>query len=139
MRIGKFEQAIRNRRRQFDLSQGEVAQELGVTPAHVGHLENGRRRPSDEIVEQLARVLGFDRVDLLGLANHRRRVPRAQEADSAPNSAWRQFQDNESLLRIYKISRAEMEMLSYVALLGEFRSQRDIIHVLNMVRYAVGG
>ena len=133
-----FGQAIRNRRRELDLNQREVAQRIKATPQYVGLLEAGRRHPSDEIVAGLAQVLGFDMVDLLRLANPQRKVLLVPETDSAPDSVWRQFQNNESLLRILHVSNAEMEVLSHVALLGDFQAPRDIIFVLKTVRYAVG-
>jgi transcriptional regulator with XRE-family HTH domain len=133
-----FGQIIRDRRRQLDLGQTEVAKRIGVTPSYVGQLENGRRHPSVNIIGRLAQVLGFEVLDLLLLASPRRNELLVPKADSAVDSVWEQFQNDESLLRIHNISIGEMEILKCVALLGEFRSPRDIIYVLNAVRYAVG-
>jgi transcriptional regulator with XRE-family HTH domain len=132
-----FGQAIRDRKRQLGLTQTEVAKRIGGTSSHIGSLENGKRYPSLEVLTKLARALGFDVVDLLHLANPQREALLAPETTRAPDSVWKQFRSDESLIRIHKITNAEMEMLSYVALLGEFRSPRDIIHVLNVVRYVV--
>ncbi|MGC1808785.1 MAG: helix-turn-helix transcriptional regulator, partial [Candidatus Binataceae bacterium] len=59
-----FGQVIRERRRQLDLTQEEVAHRIKTSTPYVGHLESGKRHPSDKIVTRLAEVLGLDRRDL---------------------------------------------------------------------------
>ena len=133
-----FGQVIRDRRRQLDLTQEEVAKRIKTSTPYVGHLESGKRHPSDKIVTRLAEVLGLDRRDLFFLANPRAQALLTPAADSAPDSAWEEFNNNEQLRRIHNISNDEMEMLSRVALLGDVRSPRDFIYILNTVRHAVG-
>jgi transcriptional regulator with XRE-family HTH domain len=133
-----FGQVIRDRRRQLDLTQEEVAKRIKTSTPYVGHLESGKRHPSDKIVTRLAEVLGLDRRDLFFLANPRAQALLTPAADSAPDSAWEEFNSNEQLRRIHNISNDEMEMLSRVALLGDVRSPRDFIYILNTVRHAVG-
>jgi transcriptional regulator with XRE-family HTH domain len=133
-----FGQVIRDRRRQLDLTQEEVAKRIKTSTPYVGHLESGKRHPSDKIVTRLAEVLGLDRRDLFFLANPRAQALLTPAADSAPDSAWDEFNNNEQLRRIHNISNDEMEMLSRVALLGDVRSPRDFIYILNTVRHAVG-
>lgn len=133
-----FGQVIRDRRRQLDLTQEEVARRIKTSTPYVGHLESGKRHPSDKIVTRLAEVLGLDRRELFFLAN-----PRAQELlnpqpEPEGHSAWEEFRKNEQLRRIHNITGEEMEMLSRVALLGDVRSPRDFIYILNTVRHAVG-
>ena len=133
-----FGQVIRERRRQLDLTQEEVAHRIKTSTPYVGHLESGKRHPSDKIVTRLAEVLGLDRRDLFFLANPRAQALLTPEAESAPDSAWEDFKKNEQLRRLYNISNDEMEMLSRVALLGDVRSPRDFIYILHTVRHAVG-
>jgi transcriptional regulator with XRE-family HTH domain len=133
-----FGTIIRDRRRQLDLTQEEVARRIKTSTPYVGHLESGKRHPSDKIVTRLAEVLGLDRREMFFLAN-----PRAQELLSPAvaaeaNSAWDDFRRNEQLRRIHNVTSEEMEMLSRVALLGEVRSTRDFIYILQTVRHAVG-
>lgn len=133
----KFGQVIRDRRRQSELTQQEVARRVGTSTPYVGHLESGKRHPSDEIVSRLADALGFDRRELFFLAN-----PRAKEllhpAEPVKNtSAWEEFRRDEKLRRIHNINAKEMNMLSQVALMGQVRSSRDFIYVLNTVRQAL--
>lgn len=133
-----FGQVIRERRRQLDLTQEEVAHRIKTSTPYVGHLESGKRHPSDKIVTRLAEVLGLDRRDLFFLANPRAQALLSPEVESAPDSAWEDFKKNEQLRRLHNISNDEMEMLSRVALLGDVRSPRDFIYILHTVRHAVG-
>ena len=135
-----FGGVIRNRRRELDLTQGEVASLINTSTPYVGHLESGKRHPSDMIVTRLAEVLGLDSRELFFLANpHTEALLSAQpESTEGSVSAWEQFRKNEQLRRVHNVSNDEMEMLSQVALLGEIQSPRDLIFILNTVRHAVG-
>ena len=57
--------------------------------------------------------------------------------DDYVGSAWDQFKDDHLLRRLYSISDAEMGMLSQVASLGEVRSAREFLYVLNAVRQVI--
>ena len=133
-----FGQIIRERRRQLDLTQEEVARRIKTSTPYVGHLESGKRHPSDKIVTRLAEVLGLDRRELFFLANPRAQALLNPEPETQASSAWEEFRHNEQLRRIHTITNEEMDMLSRVALLGEVRSPRDFIYILNTVRHAVG-
>ena len=133
-----FGQVIRERRRQLDLTQEEVARRIKTSTPYVGHLESGKRHPSDKIVTRLAEVLGLDRRELFFLANPRAQALLSPVPDPNSSSAWDQFRGNEQLRRVHNISSEEMDMLSRAALLGEVRSPRDFIYILNTVRHAVG-
>jgi len=133
-----FGQIIRERRRQLDLTQEEVAHRIKTSTPYVGHLESGKRHPSDKILTRLAEVLGLDRRELFFLANPRAQALLSPEAPASTIPAWEDFRKNEQLRRVHSISNEEMEMLSRVALLGEVRSARDFIYILNTVRHAVG-
>jgi transcriptional regulator with XRE-family HTH domain len=133
-----FGQVIRERRRQLDLTQEEVARRIKTSTPYVGHLESGKRHPSDKIVTRLAEVLGLDRRELFFLANPRAQELLSPEPEQDASSAWEDFKRNEQLRHIHNINEDEMEMLSRVALLGAVRSPRDFIYILNTVRHAVG-
>jgi transcriptional regulator with XRE-family HTH domain len=138
MKERTFGQVIRERRRQLDLTQEEVAKRIKTSTPYVGHLESAKRHPSDKIVTRLAEVLGLDRRELFFLANPRAQALLSPEVETATNSAWEDFRKNDQLRRIHQISGDEMEMLSRVALLGDVRSPRDFVYILNTVRHAVG-
>jgi transcriptional regulator with XRE-family HTH domain len=133
-----FGQVIRERRRQLDLTQEEVARRIKTSTPYVGHLESAKRHPSDKIVTRLAEVLGLDRRDLFFLANPRAQALLNPEPQTPAISAWEDFRKNEQLRRIHNISAEEMEMLGRVALMGDVRSPRDFLYILTTVRHAVG-
>jgi transcriptional regulator with XRE-family HTH domain len=133
-----FGMVIRDRRRQLDLTQEEVARSIKTSTPYVGHLESGKRHPSDKILTRVAEVLGLERRELFFLANPRAQALLTPQVSADDNSAWDDFSKNEQLRRIHNVTNDEMEMLSRVAMLGEVRSQRDFIYILNTVRHAVG-
>lgn len=133
-----FGQVIRERRRQLDLTQEEVARRIKTSTPYVGHLESGKRHPSDKILTRMAEVLGLDRRELFFLANPRAHALLSPENKSATDSTWDDFRKNEQLRRVHNIASDEMEMLSRVALVGDVPSARDFIYILNIVRHAVG-
>ncbi len=51
-----FGQVIRERRRQLDLTQQEVAERIRTSTPYVGHLEFGKRHPSHKVLSRLADV-----------------------------------------------------------------------------------
>ena len=133
-----FGAVIRDRRRQLDLTQEEVARRIKTSTPYVGHLESGKRHPSDTIVLRLCEVLGLDRRELFFLANPRAQALLTPREEVVDNSAWEDFRKNEQTRRLYNINNEEMEALSRVALMGEVRSQRDFIYILNTIRQALG-
>ena len=133
-----FGQVIRDRRRQLDLTQEEVARRINTSTPYVGHLESGKRHPSDKIVTRLADVLGIERRELYFLANPGARELLHTRPSPSTASPWESFRKDERLRRIHSISPEEMEMLSRVALMGDVRSERDFIYILNSIRQALG-
>jgi transcriptional regulator with XRE-family HTH domain len=136
-KVPGFGDVIRAKRRELDLTQDELAARIQISTPYVGHLESGKRHPSDKIVTKLAEVLGLDNRELFFLAN-----PHAEALISEPvgaeGSNWEQFQKNEKLQRIHNISKDEMQILSHVALMGDIQSPRDLIHILTTIRHVVG-
>ena len=65
-----FAQVIRERRRQLDLTQQEVARRIRTSTAYISHLESGKRHPSDKVLGQLAKVLALDPRELFFRGNH---------------------------------------------------------------------
>src|ERR1700719_1735674 len=107
-----FGQVIRDRRRQLDLTQQEIARRIKTSTPYVGHLESSKRHPSDKVLSRLAEVLGLDRRELFFLAN-----PRAVELLKANESenkkpAWEEFRKDERIRRTHNITSDEMNVLS---------------------------
>lgn len=132
-----FGQIIRERRRQLDLTQQEVARQIKTSTPYVGHLESGKRHPSDKVLSRVAEALGLDQRELFFLANPRA-VELLKPSNDKKKSAWEEFRKDERIRRAYNITPAEMGMLSQVALMGEISSTRDFIYILNTVRHALG-
>src|ERR1700730_13978425 len=103
-----FGQVIRDRRRQLDLTQQEIARRIKTSTPYVGHLESSKRHPSDKVLSRLAEVLGLDRRELFFLAN-----PRAVEllkANDTENKkpAWEEFRKDDRIRRAHHITSDEM-------------------------------
>ena len=64
-----FATVIRDRRRQLDLTQEQVARRIGTSVPYIGHLEAAKRHPSEKVVIKLAKVLGLDPRELYLTAN----------------------------------------------------------------------
>ena len=133
-----FGQIIRERRRQLDLTQEEIARRINTSTPYVGHLESGKRHPSDRVVTKLAEVLGLDKRELFFLANPGARALVHSLTQGNSTSAWEDFRKDDRLKRIHNISSDEMEMLSRVALMGDVASSRDFVYILTTVRHALG-
>jgi transcriptional regulator with XRE-family HTH domain len=133
-----FAQVIRTRRIELRLTLKEVASRIGTSKPYIAHLESGSRHPSDKVVAKLADALALDNRELFLLANPHARALVSAGLRGAEGSVWEDFQKNAALQRLYNITNEEMEVLSGVALLGEVRSSRDLLYVLNAIRNAVG-
>jgi transcriptional regulator with XRE-family HTH domain len=133
-----FAQIIRSRRRHLDLTQEDVARRIGTSLAYIAHLEADRRHPSEKVVRSLAEVLGLDPRELFFLANPETKDLVSQKLTSSKASAWGVFSADEKLREIHGITGSEMETLSQIALMGEVRSSRDFIFILNTIRHALG-
>lgn len=67
----EFNKRLRRLRKERDLTQEELARELGLTPAAIGLYEQNRREPDNDIVKRIASffevsidyLLGFDTPD----------------------------------------------------------------------------
>ncbi|HTT77765.1 MAG TPA: helix-turn-helix transcriptional regulator [Candidatus Binataceae bacterium] len=133
-----FGQVIRERRRQLDLTQQEVGRRIKTSTPYVGHLEAGKRHPSDRVLVRLAEVLGLDQRELFFLANPRAVDMLKPQAERELKSGWEEFRKDDRLKRLHGITSDEMDMLSKVALMGQISSPRDFIYILNTVRHVLG-
>jgi transcriptional regulator with XRE-family HTH domain len=129
-----FGQVIRERRQQLGLTQQKVARRVGVSTLYVMHLESGKRHPSDKLVLRMANVLGFDRRALYFLVNPEVRELLDERAQPSTSSSWESFRKDAWLRRNHNVTFKEMEMLSQVALLGNVRSSRSLVYILNTIR-----
>jgi transcriptional regulator with XRE-family HTH domain len=133
-----FGQVIRERRRQLDLTQQEVGRRIKTSTPYVGHLESGKRHPSDKVLSRLAEVLALDRRELFFLANPGTVELLKTQDGSGKRSAWDEFRKDDRLRRTLSIASDEMDLLSRLASMGEIQSAREFVYVLNTLRHALG-
>jgi transcriptional regulator with XRE-family HTH domain len=133
-----FGNDVRQRRRQLDMTQEDVARAINTSTPYIGHLESGKRHPSEKVVTKLAQVLGLDPRELFLLANPGIEVLISPEPQHEGRSAWEQFAQDRDLHKIHRITELEMQMLSRVAMMGQVRSARDFLYILNSIRHAFG-
>jgi transcriptional regulator with XRE-family HTH domain len=132
-----FGQVIRERRRQLDLTQEEVAHRIKTSVPYFAYLESAKRHPSEKVVVRLAEALGLDPRELFLLANPRIRVLLSQHPRSEGTSAWDSFAKDQTLLKLHNVTDEEMQTLSQVAMMGEVRSSRDFLFILNTIRQSL--
>src|ERR1700687_4015954 len=96
-----FGQVIRDRRRQLDLTQQEVARRINTSTPYVGHLESSKRHPSDKVLSRLAEVLGLDRREFFFLANPRAVELLKPNEEGSEKPAWEEFRKDERLRRTH--------------------------------------
>jgi transcriptional regulator with XRE-family HTH domain len=132
-----FATLIRRQRRQLDLTQEEVARRIGTSIGYITLLESGRRHPSEKVISKLAGVLGLDQRELFFCANPSTERLVSPEPKSGGRSVWEEFRKDARLRRAYEITDPEMRALSQVALMGEVRSPRDFVFILNTIRHAL--
>jgi len=133
-----FGDLIRRQRRQLNLTQEELSCRIKTSVPYVGHLEAEKRHPSEKVVIKLADVLVLDRRELFFLANPATKALMSQGPAAEGTSAWATFSSDSNLRKVYKITDQELEILSKLALMGDVRSSRDFIFVLNTIRLALG-
>jgi len=133
-----FGQVIRERRRQLDLTQQEVGRRIRTSTPYVGHLESGKRHPSDKVLSRLAEVLALDRRELFFLANPGTVELLKTRDGSGKRSAWDEFRKDDRLRRNLGITTDEMDLLSRVASMGEIPTPREFVYVLTTVRHVLG-
>jgi transcriptional regulator with XRE-family HTH domain len=133
-----FGRIIRERRRQLDLTQEEVARRIKTSIPYIGHMEAGIRRPALKFVLKLSAALKLDAVDLFLLVNPKVTSIIAEQQKSEGTSAWDAFVKDVRLRKIHNITDREMEILSEVAKMGEVLDARDFVFVLIAIRQALG-
>jgi transcriptional regulator with XRE-family HTH domain len=132
-----FATIIRKRRRELDLTQETVARRIGTSIGYITLLETGRRHPSGKVLTKLASVLGLDTRELFFCANPETEALVSERKPSSAPSVWEQFSKDHHLRKIHNISENEMQTLSHVALMGDVRSTRDFVFILNTIRHAL--
>lgn len=75
-------EAIRNERKNKRITQEELAEMLEVSPTHVKHIESGHRKPSIEILFELAKILNISLDEVVFQRIGRPMTPRAERSSA---------------------------------------------------------
>ncbi|MGI5353344.1 helix-turn-helix domain-containing protein [Streptomyces sp. CA-250714] len=110
LNVGNLGEFLREQRRTAKLSLRQLAEAAGVSNPYLSQIERGLRKPSAEILQQLAKALRISAETLYvqaGILDERDRqdllqVPAAILADSSINE-----QQKQALLQIYESFRKE--------------------------------
>src|SRR5437867_66005 len=139
MKQNSLGDTIKARREKLGYSQRQLARALNVKPSHVGYLERGMRRPSLALLERIADVLGLEKPSLFLLAHPEARSLVNGTAAQKPGqrNSWRDFSSNTAMLTRYKVTPAELRVLSRVNLLGKVSSPRNFLFILQSIRQAL--
>jgi len=133
-------QVIRKARQELHLTQRELAERLGVKPAHIAYLELDRRRPSLPLLARIAEILGLDRETLIGLSHPEAKPFMGMHTAPAPakskDQVWKQFTGNRGLLTRHQVTGNELKVLRQVNLLGKISAPRNFLFILNSIRQA---
>ena len=135
-----FGSSIKGQRFALGLTQRELASELGVKASYISYLEKDQRRPSITVLNRLGEVLGLERSELLMLAypETREMVDGGRAHDNQKRStAWKEFSENRTLLRKYRLTRDELSTLKRINTMGKVGSPRDFLFVLMAIRQAL--
>ena len=131
---------LKDRREFLRLTQRELAAKLGVKASHVAYLENGRRRPSLNLLRRLSDEMGLESETIFLLAHPEAKdliASRDGVPTKKPDHAWRNFLKDKSLISRHQITPSEMRVLKQVNMLGRVTSPRQFVFILNSIRQAV--
>ncbi len=133
-------QVIRNARQELHFTQRELAEKLGVKPAHIAYLELDRRRPSLPLLARIAEILGLDREMLISLSYPEAKPFIGTHKEPAPakpkDHVWKQFTGDRRLLNQHQVTGNELKVLRQVNLLGKISAPRNFLFILNSIRQA---
>ena len=139
-----FGNYIRTRRIELGLTQNEVAKGLGVAQNFVTYLEKGQRKPTNETIKKLARILSLptDRLyltahpDLSEILEYDREGKTIREKLSPALEA---LQGDRDLCTRHGITDEEISQLATMKLRGEVKRKEDYVFLLMSVRQVLKG
>nr|WP_061573932.1 helix-turn-helix domain-containing protein [Bacillus amyloliquefaciens] len=73
---------LKTKRKQYGMTQTELAERTGLTSAYISQIENGKRKkPSREVIKKFAKVLSIPNIEVMQLLEFI-----ADEADETKNA-----------------------------------------------------
>lgn len=131
-------QLIKQKRKEFALTQRALAKRLGVEASHVAYLESGKRKPSLMLMARLEDALGVSRQRIFLLSHPEAanvvspsdRIP----AHKRPGDAWRQLMSDRAFIKRHRVTRRELRAFKELHLLGYILSRHQLLAILTMIR-----
>lgn len=110
LNVGNLGEFLREQRRNAKLSLRQLADAAGVSNPYLSQIERGLRKPSAEILQQLAKALRISAESLYvqaGILDERDRAESLQVPAAILADPSLQEQQKQALLRIYESFRKE--------------------------------
>lgn len=79
--LALLRETIRNERKDKRITQEELAEMLEVSPTHIKHIESGHRKPSIEILFEIAKILNISLDSVVFSKNESARTDTRKEVD----------------------------------------------------------
>ena len=121
---------LKRRRRALDLTQEELAAQVGCALTTLQKIESGDRRPSKQIAERLAAVLGVPPAEQAAFIAYARATfpDEAEPAPAAPS------QDRAHPLAGRAVRRRHNLPLQLTSFIGRDRETADVVRLLGQAR-----
>lgn len=110
----EFSQIVKSLRLERGWSQQEVADRAGLNKMTISQYENGKRKPSFEVIEALAEIFHVDMNYLLGYTDKIEK-PAGDETDPAANKFLAVTLAEIDLIEAYRHAGLQCGRLSYAA------------------------
>jgi len=134
-----FGDTIRRRRVERQMTQKDVAQRLKVAQNFVTYLENGQRKPTDEMIKKLAKILSLPNDQLYFEAHPELEAmlgdDKPMQVQLAP--ALAELKSDQVLRNQHDITNEEIEQLASIRFRGEIKRKEDYVFLLMSIRRAI--
>lgn len=134
-----FGDYLRAQRLKADMTQSQLAKKLEVSQNFVTYLEKGRRKPTNDMIRKLSRILSLSTDKLYFLANPD--VTAMVEFDKEEGivkrkrpPALEELMKDGELRRRNRITDEDISQLSSMKLRGEVRNKEDYLFLLLSIR-----
>ena len=137
-----FGDYILKRRVEIGLKQSDIAKSLGVAQNFVSYLENGKRKPTNDMIKKLSKILALP-TDQLYLKSH----PDLMELISYDEIEGRirqqisplleELKNDKSLRNQHAITDEEIDQLASLKLRGEVKRKMDYVFLLMSIRQVI--
>lgn len=115
---------IKKLRTEKGITQGYIADKLGMGRSNVGHIENGRTTPTSEALDKIADILDTTTDYLLGRTEDQSRKSNTASEQSSPYYALTE-KDEKDIAKKLEAMMGELESSSPLSFMGEPMDEED--------------